>query len=214
MLKFSYFEIQEPWIVSETFVIYFDFLNYILNSVESYGSLISNMLNFSMRFPLEFYDGFDWFKNPSGSFACWFRCTKPFFNFLFSWGTFPSAKIMDILVIISLLAGARGLKFSALGWLWNANHMIIKVFRNSKILHFLGVKSEFYQLRQQHTALHSRTKDHPKKISGTIKNKRKGLINNLYSSFWWTKINLYLLQKTRTPYKLYGEVKQVHTLKT
>ena len=80
-----------------------------------HGSWISNMLNFSMRFPLEFYDGFDWFKNPSGSFACWFRYTKPFFNFLFSWGTFPSAKIMDILVIISLLAGPRGAQNFSIG---------------------------------------------------------------------------------------------------
>ena len=29
---------------------------------------------FSMRFPLEFFGRFGWF-NPSGGFACWFRCT-------------------------------------------------------------------------------------------------------------------------------------------
>ena len=113
MLKFSFFEIQKPWIVLKQFVIYFDFITYFLNSVKSYGSWISKKLNFSMRFPLEFYSGFDWLKNPSGSFWCWFRCTYQFLNFLFSWGTFPSAKFTDILVNISLLAGPRGLKLSA-----------------------------------------------------------------------------------------------------
>jgi len=144
MLKFSFFEIQEPWVVSKEIVIYFDWVIYFPNSVESYGSWISQKLNFSMRFPLEFYGGFYWFKNPSGSFWCWFRCTKSFLIFLFSWGTFPSAKLTDILVNISLLAGPRSLKFSAKGQLWKRNHMTTKVFGNWKILHFLGVKSEIY----------------------------------------------------------------------
>ena len=115
MLKFSFCEIQEPWVVSKEFVIYFDLVIYFPNSVESYGSWITQKLNFSMRFPLEFYGGFYWFKNPSGSFRCWFRCTKPFLIFLFSWGTFPSAKFTDILVNISLLAGPRRLKIFRIG---------------------------------------------------------------------------------------------------
>ena len=125
MLKFSFFEIQEPWIVLKEFGIYFDFVTYLLNSVESYGSWISKKLNFSMRFPLEFNGGFYWFKNPSGSFRCWFRCTKPFLNFLFSWGTFPSAKLTDILVIISKLF----LSFVAI---------IIIIAKNFEILQFWG----------------------------------------------------------------------------
>ena len=44
-----------------------------------------------------------------------------------------------------MYAGPTGLKFSAKGQLLKENHMTIKFFRKSKILHFLGVKSEFYQ---------------------------------------------------------------------
>ena len=115
MLKVTFFEIQEPWIVSKQPVIYIDFINYkfTLNSVELYGSWISEKLTFSMHFRLEFCGRFGWFKNPQSSFACWFRYTKPFQHFLLSRGTFPSAKLTDIFVNILLLAGRRGLKFSA-----------------------------------------------------------------------------------------------------
>ena len=38
----------------------------------------------------------------------------------------------------------RGLKISAQGLFFMQNHVTKKVFQNSKILHFLGVKSEIY----------------------------------------------------------------------
>ena len=57
---------------------------------------------------------------------------------------FPPGKLADILVNKSMYAGPTGLKFSAEGQLFKENHMTIKFFRKSKILHFLGVKSEFY----------------------------------------------------------------------
>ena len=66
--------------------IYIDFIIYTLNSVELYGSQISKKPTFSIRFPLEICGRFGWFKILSGSFAWWFRCTKSFQNFLFSWG--------------------------------------------------------------------------------------------------------------------------------
>ena len=47
--------------------------------------------------------------------------------------------LMDILVNLSLHAGPMGLKF------WMRITWPEKYFRNSKILHFLEVKSEFYQ---------------------------------------------------------------------
>ena len=58
---------------------------------------------------------------------------------------FPPGKLADILVNKSMYAGPTGLKFSAKGQLLKGNHLIIKFFRKSKILHFLGVKSEIYQ---------------------------------------------------------------------
>ena len=39
----------------------------------------------------------------------------------------------------------RGLKISAQGLIFMLNHVIKKVYQNSKILQFLGVKSEIYQ---------------------------------------------------------------------
>ena len=65
------------------------------------------------------------------------------FNFLRV--LFPPGKMADILVNKSMYAGPTGLKFSAKGQLLKGNRMAIKFFRKSKILHFLGVKSEFYQ---------------------------------------------------------------------
>ena len=53
-----------------------------------------------------------------------------------SWRTFLVNKLM--------YAGPTGLKFSAKGQLSKGNHVAIKFFRKSKILHFLGVMSEFY----------------------------------------------------------------------
>ena len=60
---------------------------------------------------------------------------------------FPPGKLADILVNKSMYAGPTGLKFSAEGQLFKGNHMTIKFFRKSKILHFLGIKSEFYQFQ-------------------------------------------------------------------
>ena len=114
MLKFSFLKSRNQ-VVSKEFIIYFDLISLILNSVKSYGSWFLQKLNFSMRFPVEFYGGFDWFKNPSGSFACWFRCTKPFLIFfLFSWSTFPSAKLTDILVHI-IVRRAKGAQNFSIG---------------------------------------------------------------------------------------------------
>ena len=57
---------------------------------------------------------------------------------------FPPGSWRTFLVNKSMYAGPTGLKFSAKGQLLKENHMTIKFFRKSKILHFLGVKSEFY----------------------------------------------------------------------
>ena len=57
---------------------------------------------------------------------------------------FPPGSWRTFLVNKSMYAGPTGLKFSAKGQLLKGNHMTIKFFRKSKILHFLGVKSEFY----------------------------------------------------------------------
>ena len=57
---------------------------------------------------------------------------------------FPPGLLADILVNKSMYAGPTGLKFSAKGQLSKRNHMTIKFFRKSKILHFLGIKSDFY----------------------------------------------------------------------
>ena len=100
----------------------------------------------SMRFPLEFCGGFGWFKKPIGSFGCWFRCTYPFSIFYFLRVLFPPGSWRTFLVNKSMYAGPMGLK--ANGQLTKGNHVTIKFFRRSKILHFLGVMSEFYQFYQ------------------------------------------------------------------
>ena len=51
----------------------------------------------------------------------------------------------------SMYDGPTGLKFSVKGQLLKGNRMAIKFFRKSKILHFLGVKSEFYQSETDET---------------------------------------------------------------
>ena len=58
---------------------------------------------------------------------------------------FPPGSWRTFLVNKSMHAGPTGLKFSAKGQLSKGNHVIIKFFRKSKILHFFGVMSEFYQ---------------------------------------------------------------------
>ena len=57
---------------------------------------------------------------------------------------FPPGSWRTFLVNKSMYAGPTGLKFSATGQLSKENHVTIKFFQKSKILHFLGVKSEFY----------------------------------------------------------------------
>ena len=59
---------------------------------------------------------------------------------------FPPGSWRTFLVNKSMYAGPTGLKFSATGQLSKENHVTIKFFQKSKILHFLGVKSEFYLL--------------------------------------------------------------------
>jgi len=56
-------------------------------------------------------------------------------------------KIEDNLVDFTAQVKYRGLKISAKALIFMKNHMTKKVFRNSKILHFFGVKSEIYQSR-------------------------------------------------------------------
>ena len=58
---------------------------------------------------------------------------------------FPPGSWRTFLVNKSMYAGPTGLKFSANGQLTKGNHVTIKFFRKSKILHFFGVMSEFYQ---------------------------------------------------------------------
>ena len=53
-------------------------------------------------------------------------------------------KLMDILVNKLMYAGIRGLKFSNEPTFKGESHDC-KSFKKSKILHFLEVKSEFYQ---------------------------------------------------------------------
>ena len=57
---------------------------------------------------------------------------------------FPPGSWRTFLVNKSMYDGPTGLKFSATGQLSKENHVTIKFFQKSKILHFLGVKSEFY----------------------------------------------------------------------
>ena len=59
---------------------------------------------------------------------------------------FPPGKLADIFVNKSMYAGPTGLKFSAKGQLSKENHVTIKFFLKSKILHFLGVMSEIYHI--------------------------------------------------------------------
>ena len=61
---------------------------------------------------------------------------------------FPPGSWRTFLVNKSMHAGPTGLKFSATGQLSKENHVTIKLFQKSKILHFLGVKSEFYQFKE------------------------------------------------------------------
>ena len=60
---------------------------------------------------------------------------------------FPPGSWRTFLVNKSMYAGPTGLKFSANGQLTKGNHVTIKFFRKSKILHFFGVMSEFYHLK-------------------------------------------------------------------
>ena len=67
-----------------------------------------------------------------------------FGNFPLPWGYLPIYKIEDNFDDFTAQVMYRGLKISAKGLILMQNHMTKPVFRNSKILHFLGVKSEIY----------------------------------------------------------------------
>ena len=67
-----------------------------------------------------------------------------FLNIFFPWGTLPIYKIEENFVDLTAQVVYSRLQISAYGYISMQNHMTKTVFRNSKILHFFGVKSEFY----------------------------------------------------------------------